>query len=61
MDDTVYEYLNMTDLFDKGIMPFPGSYTDQPSKFVDIVHLVHNLRAEQNQKDQEKLKKHGRK
>jgi len=42
-----------------GIMPFSGGKFEQPSKFVDVMDLVHNLikENEKNIEQQEKLRK----
>ena len=52
--------IDLVDLYLKGVMPFEGAPENQPAKFVEFVHLIHNLRTEQEQIAKEKLGKRGR-
>lgn len=33
------------DLFEKGIMPFPGSYVEQPAKVIDVMSIIASSKA----------------
>lgn len=48
--------INMSDKWDNGIMPFSGSYYDQPAKFVEVMNLIYNLRSENQHKISQKEK-----
>lgn len=49
-------WINFYNAFEKGAMPFPGGYMDQPSKLIDVMNLISNhkqdemLKAAQAQK-----------
>ena len=49
--------INYYQKYEMGIMPFSGSYFEQPAKFVEAMELVHNLISEH----QIKLEKRNRK
>lgn len=56
-------YLDLEDKFNKGILPFPGSYMDQPAKVVEIMNRIAQLkfdRAERQRKKWEKESKNSR-
>jgi len=38
--------INFLPDYEKGIMPFTGGLMEQPSKFVEVMNLVHNLVSE---------------
>lgn len=37
--------LDLADLYDKGVMPTPGGYHDQPAAAMDAIRLVLQLRS----------------
>ena len=41
-----------------GMMPYNGSYYDQPNKFVELMELVDNLVEQNNKEREEKLSRH---
>jgi hypothetical protein len=53
-------WINYTDQYDKGMLPFPGTILEQPSKFVDLMNIVHNLKSEDQQIKEARVKAHGR-
>lgn len=55
-------WINYYELWQKGILPYSGSYEEQPAKFVEFIHLVQNLIENDNKEKQDSLKKirHGR-
>jgi len=34
------------ELFEKGVMPFPGSYMEQPAKVIDIMSIIGSYKAQ---------------
>jgi ribosomal protein L32 len=56
-------YLDLEDKFNKGILPFNGSYLDQPSKIIEIMNRISQLkfdRSERNRKKWEQEQKNNR-
>ena len=45
--------INYFPSYEKGILPFSGGLMEQPSKFVEVMDLVHNL-IKENQKEVER-------
>lgn len=43
-----------------GIMPYSGTYLEQPAKFVEVMDLVHNLLEEHKKIIEEKQKSYGK-
>jgi len=43
-------YLSMWILYQKGVMPYPGSYTEQPAKIIQIFNII-NARKQELSKD----------
>lgn len=57
-DYTTLSLLDAHDKLDKGILPFPGSYMDQPSKVIEVMKIIGNHKSEQVVKAQnEQVKK----
>lgn len=48
---------SMLDVFEKGTMPFPGCYSDQPAKVVEAFNVIVNLREQHNKDMEEREKK----
>lgn len=46
--------INYYPKYKDGILPFAGGMYDQPSKFVDLMDLVHNLISENNESNRQK-------
>jgi hypothetical protein len=46
-DYSVISLMDAHDKLDKGILPFEGSYMDQPAKVMDIFKIIHNHKQEQ--------------
>jgi hypothetical protein len=46
--------------YQKGILPFEGSVADQPAQIMEIFSVLAELRREQEEKQNEKIKKNGR-
>lgn len=44
------EILNFYELFKKGVMMFPGSYSEQPAKFVSVMNFLDNLVNEEQER-----------
>lgn len=40
----VESFVNSLDFYEKGVMTYPGSLSEQPAKFVELMQLLHNLR-----------------
>jgi hypothetical protein len=54
------EWINYSERFKMGYMPFAGSELEQPAKFVELMELVDNLKAEHRIIIEEKAKKYGK-
>lgn len=59
-DGGVAELISYHSKFESGIMPYSGGFYQQPSKFVEIMELIHNLINEYKEEQQKSLEKHGR-
>jgi hypothetical protein len=46
--------------YERGVMPFEGSVSEQPAQLMDIFSLLEALKAEQETKLKEKLERDGR-
>ena len=44
-------YLDLEDKFNKGILPFPGSYLEQPAKVIEIISRINSLRLDKQERD----------
>ena len=51
------KYLGM---YDKNLFPYPGTYYEQPNKFVEAMELVQNLYIENQTEKEQKLKRYKR-
>lgn len=49
-------YLTLFNQYDKGVLPFKGSLTEQPNKIVEVFNLITGLKAEREQESLEKIK-----
>lgn len=49
--------LGMFDGYNKGILPFDGSFADQPAKIIEIFNVLHQLSMEAEHKMRKKLEK----
>ena len=57
-DGSASSLISVYDNYDKGIMPFSGGLLEQPSKFVEVMDLVHNLTSEyQTQRNKDLAKR----
>lgn len=56
-DHNISLYLDLEDKFNKGILPFNGSYMDQPSKVVEIMHRISQLKHDKMMRDIKKQQK----
>ncbi len=54
------DLINMSRAYKEGIMPYEGGIMQQPSKFVEVMDLVHNLIDEADKDKNETLKKYRR-
>ena len=45
MPPQAFEMLDLADLYDKGKLPAPGGYHDQPAAAMDAIRLVLQLRS----------------
>ena len=59
-DFGVVDLISFHEQYEKGIMPYAGGYMEQPSKFVEIMDLVHNLKSEYGSEKEALLKKYKR-
>lgn len=59
-DNAAQKYMNLYQNYEKGQMPYPGSVLEQPSKFVELMELVHNLKDEYQTNREDQLKKYKR-
>lgn len=56
------DYLRVYELYNAGVIPYPGSLMDQPAKFVELMDLLHNLtQRRERELREEAARKHGRK
>lgn len=46
-DYSALSLLDAHDKLEKGILPFPGSYMDQPAKVMEVFKLISNHKADQ--------------
>jgi len=60
VDYNVVEFINFNDRFLAGQMYYPGSYSEQPAKFVEAMDLIHNLFKEHEQVVKKRMGKYGR-
>jgi hypothetical protein len=49
------EYLKAYQFFDKGYLPNPGSWLEQPAKFIDAMRVISREVQEIEKEEQEKL------
>lgn len=49
---TVGYWFRAADAFDKGVMPFSGSYFDQPNKAIEVIDLIRSLKQKAADKAQ---------
>jgi hypothetical protein len=57
-DYSVLSLLDVHDKLEKGILPYPGSYMDQPSKMMEVMRIISNHKNDQIVKAQsEQVKK----
>lgn len=52
--------LSLYENYERGQLPFDGSVSDQPAQVMDIFSVISNIRFEQQKKQLEKVKQHGR-
>lgn len=50
-------YLDISEKIDKGILPFKGSYLDQPSKIIEIIKRVDSIKFDIRQEESKKANK----
>lgn len=43
--------------YDKGVLPFPGAMSEQPSKIIEIFDVLEQLKFEHQEKTRKKLEK----
>ena len=41
--ESVKDLVDAYELFKKGIMPYSGSYMEQPSKIIDVFHIIEEI------------------
>jgi len=46
------QWIEAHQLYDKGILPFPGGFMDQPNKAVEAMRVVQGFKIEQLRRDQ---------
>ena len=51
--------INYYPQYEKGLLPFEGSLMNQPSKFVEVMELVHNLIREKDNEKEQQAKRNG--
>lgn len=51
--------INYLPQYEKGVLPFEGSLMNQPSKFVEVMDLVHNLIREKETETEQQAKING--
>jgi hypothetical protein len=57
-------FMSIHEMYSKGAMPYPGSISDQPSKIIEIFHILDQLKTERDIKhheEQERLAKRNQK
>ena len=52
--------INYYPQYEKGLLPFEGSLMNQPSKFVEVMSLVHNLIREKDSEKEQQAKRNGK-
>lgn len=50
-------YLDLEDQFSRGILPFEGSYMDQPAKIIEIMARVTSLKLDKKERDYKEQEK----
>jgi len=53
-------WINYTDTYEKGILPFSGTVLEQPNKFVEVMNLVQNLKSEDQQSKDARVAQYGK-
>ena len=53
-------WVNMFNHFEKGVMGFPGSYVEQPNKFIDAMSVIQSHKNEQIEIETERQKARNR-
>lgn len=56
----VADLINYSASWEKGIMPYEGSYMSQPAKFVELMELVNNLMSEHREEIAQKEANYGK-
>jgi len=54
VSDEIKSWVDCATQFNKGVMPFDGTYMDQPSKAIDLINLINQLRDERIAEREEK-------
>jgi hypothetical protein len=52
--------LQLFENYERGLLPFEGSVSDQPAQVMELFSVIQNLRFEQEKKQMEKIKQNGR-
>ena len=55
-----FEYIEMFLAYEKGVLPFPGSLSEQPCKIIEIFGIIRQMRAEKLEEKQKQDKKRGK-
>lgn len=54
-------YLDLEEKFNKGILPFKGSYLDQPARVVEIMNRISQLKFDKQQRDRKEWEREQKK
>lgn len=57
---SVMYWIEQFDMFEKGVMLFPGSVGEQPSKLMDVMRIIRGYRLRQRELEQKKRNQQSR-
>jgi hypothetical protein len=57
INEKIFSYIQMTQLFKKGVMPFSGGYLEQPAPIIELIEKVNILLDEEEQRQMKKSSK----
>jgi len=61
LSDYEYEYfdymIELSNNYEKGVMPFKGSYSDQPAQIIEGLHVMEQLKYESQREQQREMER----
>lgn len=56
-DHSVVSWISAHQNYKNGVMPFPGSFSEQPAKVIELFSIIDNFQHERSEKQLEKARK----